>query len=183
MWWRTVMVVSCLVIVGAALAFFRDERSLRPSVAAEAMRRDVATLSTLAAGQPAPPGGDNTRYENSGYDLSEGKRLYRWFNCNGCHANGGGDIGPALMDDKWIYGAGARNIYQTIVEGRPNGMPSFRNKIPEAQVWQIAGYVRSMSGLTPFYSRPSRNDDLQAAPPETMAPTQPPKPVTPEPQR
>jgi cytochrome c oxidase cbb3-type subunit III len=179
--WRALMMLSCLVIVGIAIAYFREERSLRPSLAAEAMRREGAILSTLTAGHAPPPPAGNTRYEESGYDLSEGKRLYGWFNCKGCHANGGGDIGPALMDNKWIYGAEARNIYQTIVEGRPNGMPSFRNKIPEAQIWQIAAYVRSMSGLTPVYSRPSRNDDLQSTPSETMAPTQP--PVSTEPPR
>ena len=130
-----------------------------------------------AGGGPAtaiPEQALNTREEFSGFDVSEGKRLYKWFNCNGCHANGGGDIGPALMDEKWLYGGEPRNIFATLVEGRPNGMPSFRGKIPDEQVWQIVAYVRSMSGQVPTYALPGRYDDLSAKPPETMAPVETP---------
>ena len=65
--------------------------------------------------------------------MAEGQRLYRWYNCAGCHANGGGGMGPPLMDDKWIYGSEPENIVATILEGRPNGMPSFRGKVPDDQ--------------------------------------------------
>ena len=37
--------------------------------------------------------------------IAEGQRLYNAFNCVGCHAHGGGAIGPALMDDLWIHGS------------------------------------------------------------------------------
>src|SRR3712207_8677085 len=33
---------------------------------------------------------------------------------------------------------------QTIREGRPNGMPSFRGRVPDNQIWELAAYVRSM---------------------------------------
>ena len=62
--------------------------------------------------------------------------------------------GPALMDDHWIYGGRSRTSSQTIREGRPNGMPSFRGKIPDDQIWQIAAYVRSMSGNVPKDAAP-----------------------------
>lgn len=77
--------------------------------------------------------------------VMEGKRLYNAYNCVGCHANGGGAIGPALMDDQWIYGGRVDQIYATIYQGRPNGMPAWGHKIPDPQIWQIAAYVRSMS--------------------------------------
>ena len=55
--------------------------------------------------------------------------------------------GPALMDDEWLYGSEpAQHLRRRIVQGRPNGMPSFGGHIPEDQVWQIVAYVRSMSG-------------------------------------
>lgn len=57
-------------------------------------------------------------------------------------------MGPPLMDDKWIYGSSPENIYSTIVEGRPNGMPSWGGRIPNMQVWQLVAYVRSLGGLT-----------------------------------
>jgi cytochrome c oxidase cbb3-type subunit 3 len=104
--------------------------------------------------------------EASAYAVAQGKHFYRWFNCNGCHAQGGGAIGPALMDDQWIYGKDPDAIFKTIMEGRPNGMPAFRGRIPEEQAWQLVAYVRSMSGLGSSGSAPSRSEGLAGAPPE-----------------
>lgn len=118
------------------------------------------TLSDLRPGASAPEPVINNPAEASAYSVNEGKRLYTAYNCAGCHFNGGGGIGPALMDEKWIYGSQPANIYSTIIEGRPNGMPSFRNKIPDNQVWQIAAYVRSLSGQLPKDISPTRSDDM-----------------------
>jgi cytochrome c oxidase cbb3-type subunit 3 len=96
------------------------------------------------------------------FDTNQGKQLFVQYNCSGCHFNGGGGIGPPLMDEKWIYGDQPENIYSTIVEGRPNGMPSFRQKIPDAQVQQIVAYVRSMSGQLRKDVAPTRNDSMNA---------------------
>ncbi len=114
--------------------------------------------------EPSSTKGD--QYEQNAYLLAEGKRLYSWYNCAGCHFNGGGGIGPPLMDDKWVYGDKIENIVATIREGRPNGMPSFRGKVPDEQIWQIAGYVRSLCGNVPNAAAPSRDDDIQSKPAE-----------------
>jgi len=98
--------------------------------------------------------------------MAEGKRLFLQMNCTGCHANGGGAIGPALMDDKWIYGSQPDQIFATIVEGRPNGMPSFHGNLPDYQIWQLAAYVRSLSGQVPKDAAPGRNDNMHAKEPE-----------------
>jgi cytochrome c oxidase cbb3-type subunit 3 len=83
------------------------------------------------------------------------------------------------MDDQWLYGSEIENVYATIVQGRPNGMPSFRNRIPDQQVWQIAAYVRSMSGLTPATASPSRSDEMQNKPAEQSMPRQEPRETRP----
>jgi cytochrome c oxidase cbb3-type subunit 3 len=121
---------------------------------------------TLQPGTPAPPATLHNPYENNAFAVSEGQRLYEWFNCSGCHAHGGGNIGPALMDDAWIYGSEPENIFDTIVEGRPNGMPAFRRKIPDQQVWQLVAYVRSMSGQLRKDVSPGRTDDMNVKKPE-----------------
>ena len=87
-------------------------------------------------------------YDDNAYAVAQGMRLFSWYNCVGCHGNGGGGMGPPLMDDQWIYGSSADNIYSSIVEGRPNGMPSWGGRIPNMQVWQLVAYVRSLGGLT-----------------------------------
>lgn len=141
-----------------------------PSASAASAAHDAA--GTASASLPSPtntalmlPNSKNPHEENA-VAVAEGKRLYRWYNCNGCHAAGGGAIGPALMDDKWIYGHQPEQIVATILQGRPNGMPSFAGRIPEDQVWKIAAYVRSMSGQLRSDIAPSRGDALSSGPPE-----------------
>ena len=121
--------------------------------------------SPLKPGEYVPDTVPALPYEETAYAISEGQRLFTWYNCAGCHAtNGGGGMGPPLIDGKWIYGSSPENIYATIVEGRPNGMPSWRGRIPRQQIWQIVAYVRTMSGLTPQIARASRVDHMMALP-------------------
>jgi cytochrome c oxidase cbb3-type subunit 3 len=132
-------------------------------------------LSTLRPGEPearadaVDPVGSH--YEGNAYDVSQGGRLYRWFNCNGCHAAGGGGMGPALMDDEWRYGGRIDQIHATILEGRPNGMPAWRGKMTDQQAWQLSAYVLSLSGNIRKDVEPSRSDTLLGAPPPTQTST------------
>jgi len=145
---------------------------------AGAPKSDTAPqLSKLHPGAAAqtPPDADALHYERNAYHISQGGRLYRSYNCNGCHANGGGGIGPALMDDAWRYGGRIDQIYATIMQGRPNGMPAFRDKIAPEQAWQIAAYVRALSGNVPKDAAPSRRDGMASIPPLTRIPRQTPK--------
>jgi cytochrome c oxidase cbb3-type subunit 3 len=84
-------------------------------------------------------------YYNNADAVNTGKRLFQQYNCSGCHSNGGGGMGPDLLDDVWIYGGRLEQIHQTLVDGRPNGMPSWGGKVPDEQLWQLSAYVRSMS--------------------------------------
>jgi cytochrome c oxidase cbb3-type subunit 3 len=113
--------------------------------------------------------------EQNAYAVNEGKVLYEAYNCSGCHFHGGGGIGPALMDDKWIYGGDPANIFATIVEGRPNGMPSFRGKIPDHEVWELAAYVRALSGQVRKDVATSRDDHMYAKPAEQSIKQEQPK--------
>ena len=130
----------------------------------------TVSLDTLQPGVPSPDADIANRSERNAYDISEGKRLFSQWNCTGCHSHGGGGMGPALMDDEWIYGSDAENIVATIVEGRPNGMPSFRNKIPPQQLWQLAAYVRSLSGLPSKDAVSSRSEGMSAGTPQSLTP-------------
>ena len=112
-------------------------------------------------------------YDDNAFAVNEGKRLYHWYNCSGCHANGGGSIGPALMDSQWTYGSDPQSIFDTIMRGRPNGMPSFGGHIPEDQVWKIVAYVRSMGGAVRTDVAPSRSDSIYPGKPENFRSPQP----------
>jgi cytochrome c oxidase cbb3-type subunit 3 len=135
-------------------------------IPAAAARHDSVRLTQLQPGAPQPTPPALSPYQENAYGIAEGKRLFSAFNCNGCHAMGGGGIGPALMDDKWIYGFEPYQIHSTIVQGRPNGMPAYGGRVPDQQVWQLVAYVQSMSGNVPKDAAPGRNDDLSAGKPE-----------------
>jgi len=153
-------ILTAGVLAGALLftACRREERRFRelpPSTTPTTVR-----VSALQPGTMVDTMHVANPYENNAYAQTEGQRLYNAYGCVGCHAHGGGGMGPALMDDKWIYGSAPENIYTTIIQGRPNGMPSFAGRIPSYQVWQIVTYVRSLSGLTPAGSRSARTDEM-----------------------
>ena len=152
--------VFVFVFVLVFVSCDRETRRFR-DVPAGQDTRPVTRLSALQPGAPTVDRPITSTYDNNAYAISQGKRLYNYFNCVGCHANGGGGMGPPLMDDRWIYGSDPENIFNTIVEGRPNGMPSFGGRIPADRIWWIVAYVRSMSGLTPKSAAPGRDDHMQ----------------------
>jgi cytochrome c oxidase cbb3-type subunit 3 len=148
----------------------RDFGQAPPSTAAPLVRVSVL--------QPGPMLiNDSTAgpYDGNAYGMAQGKQLYNAMNCVGCHAHGGGAMGPPLMDETWIYGSDPAQIFATIVQGRPNGMPSFRGKLTNDQVWQLVAYVRSMSGLGRRDVRGGRDDAMYGRSSEQNTKTRPPR--------
>jgi cytochrome c oxidase cbb3-type subunit 3 len=170
---RRSLPIICLLAFGA-IACKREARDFQRPTAENAPAQDVQ-LSELHPGAPSPAPRFSNPYEENAYAVSEGKRLFGAYNCSGCHANGGGGIGPPLIDADWIYGGDSGQIYDTIVKGRPNGMPSFSGKIPEFQVWELVAYVRSLSGQLPIDVANSRSDHMQGKKPEALTPKEHPR--------
>ena len=140
--------------------------------ACEREQRDFAS--------PGPSDSHAARhYERDAYDVAQGEQLFQWMNCVGCHGHGGGGIGPALMDDQWIYGGSLSQIHDTIRDGRPNGMPAWRSRLTDQQIWQIAAYVRSMGRYVAKDVAPSRNDAMQTGRSENRRPRSTPQEAAP----
>ncbi|RUU44989.1 c-type cytochrome [Mesorhizobium sp. M6A.T.Ce.TU.002.03.1.1] len=149
----------------------REERDTRPQSALGSGKQPTpVTVLTPGGERPSPSDNKAAAFEANAFHLSQGKRLFNWFNCSGCHANGGGGMGPALMDEKWIYGGAIESIHATIRDGRPNGMPSFRDRVPDDQIWELAAFVRSLSGNVPSSAAPGRDDDMMVHPSENRLP-------------
>jgi len=124
----------------------REERRSRGNPLGEAALGGPRE-STLQPGVAVTPTPDARAadFEENAYAVSQGQQLFTQMNCVGCHAHGGGGMGPPLMDDQWIYGGRMDQIVASIDQGRPNGMPSWRGKLTPQQMWQLAAYVRSLS--------------------------------------
>lgn len=151
--------VGALLLAATLSACEREERRFRERPDA-AKVYDAVTMSSLQPGPVVIETEMRNPYEDNAYAVSEGKQLFDQMNCSGCHSHGGGGIGPPLTDDEWIYGSEPQNIFATIVEGRPNGMPSFRGKIPNHQVWELVAYVRALGGLQGKAIRTTRDDHM-----------------------
>ncbi|MDB6005316.1 MAG: cytochrome [Prosthecobacter sp.] len=170
---------SAALVLLAAMALTACEREKRefraPSEAAvPAIASPLISVSVGGGIRPAPE--PPYKEEENAYQVSEGRNLFDNFNCSTCHAQGGGDIGPPLIDEKWIYGSQPSQIYRSIIEGRPNGMPAFGSHLTTAQTRQIVSYVRHLSGLATGSASPGRHDHMTTAPPPNNASPQTPIP-------
>jgi cytochrome c oxidase cbb3-type subunit 3 len=75
--------------------------------------------------------------------IAAGKQVFE-ANCTACHKDGSGDIGPNLTDNYWLYGNDIKDVFGTVKNGTPNGMPEHASKLNPVQLQQVASYVLSM---------------------------------------
>src|SRR5438270_6783263 len=176
------LTLAAFAVVAVLMSCSRETRIFRQPLPANQTLHTVQVSGLNPGANSIPTAPPGNMYQESAYAVSGGQKLYEQYNCVGCHAHGGGGIGPALMDNAWIYGSESVNIFATIMQGRPNGMPSFRNRIPEYQGWEIAAYVRSLSGLLPKDVAPSRSDEMNMKASESSMPKQTPTGITGQPE-
>ena len=165
------------VLIGGALliaACHREERHNEPKPFDASIKAGQSPPTIIpGAAQASPLDPRAADYDNNAPALAEGQFLYTHMNCVGCHAHGGGGMGPALMDDKWRYGGRIDQIAATIAEGRPNGMPAWKGKLTEDQIWKLAAYVRSLSGQPSKDAVSSRADEMSSTEPQTLTKREP----------
>ena len=162
--------LGALVLAGCD----REERHSRAKPVTETIRAGESPDTIYPGTGTAPPlDARAALYDNNAPALAEGQMLYTQMNCVGCHSHGGGGMGPALMDDEWRYGGRIDQIAATIAEGRPNGMPAWRGKLTQDQIWKLAAYVRSLSGQPSKDAVSSRADAMSATTPGTLTPRAP----------
>lgn len=83
------------------------------------------------------------QYQKNLWQIAQGARLFAWYGCQSCHteqAHGALD----LADDSWRNGGDLAQVWASIAEGRPDGMPAYGGRIPDEQIWQLTAYVRDM---------------------------------------
>jgi len=156
---------AALLVAGCS----REERHSRSNPVGETVGAGPSPDTIFPGGTTPPPLDPRARlYDNNAPAIAEGQQLFTQMNCVGCHSHGGGGMGPALMDDEWRYGSRIDQIATTIAEGRRNGMPSWRGKLTDDQIWKLAAYVRSLSGLPSKDAVSSRSEGMSGPTPNSL---------------
>jgi cytochrome c oxidase cbb3-type subunit III len=151
----------------------REKSDPRGTPLAETVPNPSSDTVFPGGATPTPLDPRAAAYGNNAFAIAQGQQLFGQMNCVGCHSHGGGGMGPALMDAQWRYGGRIDQIAASIANGRPNGMPAWKDKLTEQQIWQLAAYVRTLSGQAPKDAVGSRADELSNTPPQTQTKREP----------
>lgn len=131
------------VVLGLCSAFAVHGADDEPAITTDVVAAFRAPVGGFRIGGDVTPNVANP-YANDPDAVVQGRTLFNEMNCSGCHAaEGGGGMGPPLSDRQWIYGGEPANVFMSIWQGRPNGMPSFQNIGSEA-IWRLVAYVRTL---------------------------------------
>lgn len=85
-------------------------------------------------------------YEGDKRAITVGGQLFVGYNCLDCHgAEGSGAMGPSFQDGRWHFGGSPGEVFESIYQGRPDGMPAWGGRISNDQIWMLTAYVRSLS--------------------------------------
>ncbi len=85
-------------------------------------------------------------YGGNAQRVLEGSKLFVAYNCMDCHGgDGAGAMAPSLQDSRWHFGGSDAEVFQSIYEGRPDGMPSWGGRIGDDQIWRLVAYVQTLS--------------------------------------
>jgi mono/diheme cytochrome c family protein len=85
-------------------------------------------------------------YEGDKGAITTGGKLFVAYNCLDCHgADGSGAMGPSFQDGRWHFGGAPGEVFESIYQGRPDGMPAWGGRITNDQIWMLTAYVRSLS--------------------------------------
>lgn len=96
----------------------------------------VAPRDTLALRNP---------FEGDAAAIATGAKLYVAYNCIDCHGgDGSGAMAPAFVDGRWHFGGSPAEVFESISQGRPDGMPAWGGLLDRASIWRLVSYVRSL---------------------------------------
>ena len=136
---------TCLVLLfSGLLALTLGCNGSGRAVAAGASPAIPTNVGPIPGASSAPVERTNP-YATDPVAMMDGRRLFLWYNCYGCHGgHGGGGMGPSLRKKDFLFGHRDDQIYDSIAEGRSEGMPSWGTKIPSDQIWQLVAYIQSL---------------------------------------
>jgi cytochrome c551/c552 len=139
-----------LAILAAATGACREESAAPPAATSTRSAENALVISrhddrVFAGGLMPPPERVVNSEIHNAKAAEEGATLFTSMNCDGCHGGGAvGAVGPSLTDGRWRYGGADADIFRSIAEGRPKGMPSFGGALQPAMIWRLVAYIKSL---------------------------------------
>ena len=142
---RYLTVAIVVLTVGTITPFKRGVAQQSPSLPEPKTLLQVPVSPLFPDGLSFPAPMKNPEAGDSAA-IQRGMQTFLSMNCVGCHApNGGGGMGPALSERQFIYGREPANIYLSIRQGRPNGMPAWSKLLSVNTTWDLVAYITSIS--------------------------------------
>lgn len=98
-----------------------------------------AAQKAVAASQPT-----TNPYRGNAAAIAEGKEVFTTI-CAACHKpDASGLVGPSLVDPYWKYGHTDADLFQTVTQGRPGGMPPWGPQLGSEKVWKVLAYLETL---------------------------------------
>lgn len=147
---RPVRLIPKALMCLAAAMFLACAPALASNAAAQTSTSDDAGASATNSAEKAAGHAMQNPYEGDPKAIARGDELYMTYGCYACHgAKGGGHMGPSLIDADWLYGSSDADVFETLIKGRPGGMPAWDDVFTDKQIWKVIAYLRSLEKEDP----------------------------------
>jgi cytochrome c oxidase cbb3-type subunit 3 len=102
----------------------------------------AAAEARLAAERPALAA--ENPYRGDAGAIAEGAQTFAAI-CSACHKpDGSGLVGPSLVDPYWKYGSSDADLFASVSQGRPAGMPPWGAQLGTEKIWKVLAYVDTL---------------------------------------
>jgi len=83
-------------------------------------------------------------YRKDATAIAEGQQVFSTI-CAACHKpDGTGLVGPSLVDPYWKYGHEDSDLYESVANGRPGGMPAWSAQLGSEKIWKALAYLETL---------------------------------------
>lgn len=159
-WWKLVFFITCIYAV--IYMFYYHNGSTERTVYADYSEAVAANMRLQfdEIGELQPDQATVMKYIDDEKWLAVGKAVFAT-NCKSCHgANGQGQTGYNLTDDKWKHVKHAGDIARVVVEGANNkAMPAWQSRLHPNEIVLVAAYVASLRGTDVPGAIPAKPDE------------------------
>jgi cytochrome c oxidase cbb3-type subunit 3 len=103
------------------------------------LKRAEARVAAARASLP-----DANPFRGDADAITEGKVVFEQI-CAACHKpDASGLVGPSLVDPYWKYGSSDPELFATVSEGRPAGMPPWGPQLGAEKIWKALAYLETL---------------------------------------